>query len=721
MQKFFLTLIIILFSFTCLKAGEGMWLPSLIHKNIEEMQAMGLEISAEDLYSEDGTSLKDAIVRFGRGCTGAFISSQGLLITNHHCGYGQIQQHSSVENDYLTEGFWASRADEELPNEELTITLLVRMEDVTHRVLEATEPDMDEERFQEAVAKVSREIAKEAEEEGLYEAQVNPFYYGNEYYLFVYQVYRDVRMVGAPPSSIGKFGGDTDNWMWPRHSGDFMLFRVYADQHNQPADYSPDNVPYQPEKFLPVSGRSLEPDDFTMIYGFPGRTSRYLTSNAVNHIMKEENPMGIRLRTDILQIYEQYMATDDKVRIQYSSKHAGIANAWKKWMGENRGLNRLNAVEVKKQLEREFEAWIEENPDQAGDYRDLMHEFEQTYHLYHPLRYSFRLYHEAGRNVEINRFAQQFMKLVSLSRQKDVEEDLIQAELERLKSSAEKFYKDYHPELDQQVFASLTRHYINLSQPGMMPPELARVQKKYGTDTEKFAETLFSRSLFVSEEETMKLLDNYRASHYRKIERDPAYRFSSGLYDFTISEVQAPMQEEQTKLDSLYRIYTAALQQMKPEENFFPDANSTLRIAYGKVEGSFPRNGIEYLPFTTAEGILEKTAETEVADYAISERHAALLENQVYEPYDTEGALRVNFIASNHTTGGNSGSPVLDGQGNFIGINFDRSWESTMSDIMFDPEQCRNIAVSSQYILWVIHQYAGKEYLLDEMDITGLN
>ncbi|TVQ16507.1 MAG: S46 family peptidase [Bacteroidetes bacterium] len=721
MRKTFLTLIVVLFSIACVKAVEGMWLPSLIHKNIEEMQAMGLEITAEDLYSEDGASLKDAIVRFGRGCTGAFISGQGLLITNHHCGYGQIQRHSSVENDYLTEGFWASNADEELPNEGLTITLLVRMVDVTQRVLEATEPGMDELRFQEAVAKASRQIADEAKEEGLYEAQVNPFYFGNEYYLFVYKVYRDVRMVGAPPSSVGKFGGDTDNWMWPRHTGDFMLFRVYADDNNQPADYSPDNVPYQPEKFFPVSARTLEPHDFTMVYGFPGRTNRYLTSDAVQFIMEQENPMGIKLRTDILQIYDQHMASSDKVRIQYASKHAGVANAWKRWIGENRGLKRLNAIEVKKAYEQEFEQWIQENPSKGQAYEDLLSEFHNTYMIYNPLRYSFRLYFEAGRNVEVNRFAQQFMRLVSLSRQKDVAEDVLQAELEQVKDAARRFFKDYHAPIDQQVLSTLTRHFISLSQPGMLPPELEKVRKKYGMDTEKFAEDVFSRSMFVSEEKTMKLLDNYRPSHHRRIERDPAYRFAAGLFDFTITEVQTPMQEVQNKLDSLYRVYTAALKKMQPDENFFPDANGTLRISYGRVEGSFPRNGIQFLPFTTSEGILEKAAEPDVEDYTISERLSTLLKNQVFGEYASGEDLRVNFISSNHTTGGNSGSPVLDGQGNFIGINFDRSWESTMSDIMFDPEQCRNISVSSQYILWVIHKYAGMEYLLDEMEVAGLN
>ncbi len=718
-QKTLVLLFIILLIIPRLKAVEGMWLPSMIQRNIEEMQQMGLQLNAEDLYSEDGVSFKDAIVRFGRGCTGAFISPNGLLVTNHHCGYGQIQRHSSVDNDYLTHGFWASSMDEELANDGLTVTILVRMEDVTDRVLEYVDEGLDEVSFQAAVDKISDKIIAEAREDGRYEAQVNPFYFGNEYYLFVYQVFRDVRMVGAPPSSIGKFGGDVDNWMWPRHSGDFMLFRVYADENNQPADYSPDNKPYSPAKFFNMSNRAHEENDFTMVYGFPGRTQRYLTSHAVEFIMEKENPMGIDLRTRILQIYEQHMAQSDAVRIKYASKHAGIANAWKKWMGENRGLQRLNAIQVKKEHEKEFEQWVDANPSKAADYKELIDAFETAYRDYHPYRFASRLYFEAARNVEVIRFAQQFSRLASLAGNEETTPEQLTEEMERMKGASQNFFKNYHPTLDREVLAELFRVYVRLSNQGFLPPVVeSEFVKKYGNDSEAFADNIFKRSILVSEAKTMEFLNDFQPRHLKKLHKDPAFILAKGLSDFISIEVQAPMQQAQNRLDSLYRIYMRGLMKMKPDYNFFPDANSTLRITYGSIEGSYPRDGIKYRPFTTGEGILEKAADLTVEDYRISERLQTLLGNKVYADYATGNDLVVNFVASNHTTGGNSGSPVLDGQGNFIGINFDRSWESTMSDIMFDPEQCRNIAVSSRYILWVIDQYAGMEYLLDEMVIV---
>jgi len=698
-------------------AVEGMWLPSLIQKNIEEMQMMGLELEALDLYNEDGASLKDAIVRFGRGCTGAFISNEGLLLTNHHCGYGVIQSHSSVENDYLTEGFWAASRDEELPSPGLTITLLVRMENVTARVMEVIDPNMNERDRAGAVRDISRTIADEAKEDGRYEAMVNPFYYGNEYYLFVYNIYRDVRLVGAPPSSIGKFGGDVDNWMWPRHSGDFALFRVYADDENNPAEYSADNTPYQPAHFFPVSNRALDEHDFTMVYGYPGRTQRYLTSHAVDFIIEKENPMGIDVRTRILQIYDQEMAKSDEVRIQYASKHAGVANAWKRWIGESRGLNRLDAVNVKIEQEKEFEQWVAANPLIAAPYEGLIQAFDRTYTEYHPYRFAIRLYGEAGRSIEIARFAEQFNRLVTLSQEDDPDQERIDAEIERLKSATTIFFRNYNEDIDKQIMTEMIRKYIYYAD-DMMPGIIFEILQRHGDNIERYTENVFKRTMFKSSDDVMDFLENYRLRNHRRIQRDPAFQFVNSLNSYVASEIQAPQQKLESTLDSLYRLYNAGLRAMKPDYNFFPDANGTLRITYGRVEGSYPRDAVQFMPFTTGEGILEKAAQTEVEDYRISERLETLLSNRRFGNFAHRDELVVNFVASNHTTGGNSGSPVIDGRGNLIGLNFDRSWESTMSDIMFDPEQCRNISVNSQYILWVIDQYAGKEYLLDEMNIV---
>lgn len=696
-------------------AVEGMWFPVFISQQIEQMQQMGLNLTAEDLYDEFNASLKDGIVRFGRGCTGSFISDGGLILTNHHCGYGQIQRHSSVENDYLTHGFWASSREEELPNPGLTISILLRMEDVTAQVLEAIEPGMTENARGSAVREVSRRISDEAREEGRYEAQVSPFFYGNEYFLFVYEIYRDVRLVGAPPSSTGKFGGDVDNWMWPRHSGDFSLFRVYADADNGPSDYNEDNVPYRPAHYFPVSNHTPVTDDFTMIYGFPGSTSRYLTADAVSHITQEENPMGIHLRTRILELYEEEMRKSDQVRIQYASKHARISNAWKRWMGENRGLERLNAIEVKRQQEAEFDRWAQSDGAAGHSVVGLMDAFARIYTEYRPLRFASRLHAESARNVEILRFASAFETLVQLSKENDPDMERIDAELTSLKEQSDRFFGDYHLPTDRKVAEAMITDYIYLSDESLMPPDLQAIQSGRGPSV--FVERMFGRSFLVSEAETMDFLSRYKPRDHRKLERDPAFSFAMGLEAFVSDRVQKRERELSNSLDSLYRLYTAGLRAMKPGQNFFPDANGTLRIAYGKLEGSFPRDAVAYLPHSTARGILEKAAQEEIADYRIPARLDYLLRQETYGPYAHHGELVVNFIASNHTSGGNSGSPVIGADGALIGLNFDRSWESTMSDILFDPEQCRNIAVNSQYILWVIDIYAGQGYLLEEMTI----
>ncbi|MFO7999100.1 MAG: S46 family peptidase [Bacteroidales bacterium] len=698
-----------------LLAVEGMWFPVFISQQIEQMQQMGLNLSSEDLYDEFNASLKDGIVRFGRGCTGSFISDGGLILTNHHCGYGQIQRHSSVENDYLTHGFWAGSRGEELPNPGLTISILVRMEDVTARVVEAIEPGMTETAREKAVREVSRKISDEASEADRYEAQVSPFFYGNEYFLFVYEIYKDVRLVGAPPSSTGKFGGDVDNWMWPRHSGDFSLFRVYAGADNRPSEYHEDNVPYKPAHFFPVSNRTAEPDDFTMVYGFPGSTSRYLMADAVRFITQEENPMGIRLRTRILDLYEEEMEKSAQVRIQYASKHARISNAWKRWMGENRGLERLNAIEVKRQQEAAFDRWAQSDGAAGHAVVGLMDAFARTYSAYRPLRFASRLHAESAGNIEILRFASAFENLAKLSKEAVPDMERIEAELASLREQSERFFRDYHLPTDRKVAEAMISDYIYLSDESLMPPGLQAIQQGRGPSA--FVERMFARSFLVSETKTMEFLGAYKPRDHKKLERDPAFSFAMGLKGFLSERVQQKEREVNNSLDSLYRLYTAGLRAMNPKQNFFPDANGTLRIAYGKVEGSLPRDAVAYLPHSTARGILEKAAQEEIADYRIPPRLDHLLRQETYGPYSHHGELVVNFISSNHTSGGNSGSPVIGADGALIGLNFDRSWESTMSDILFDPEQCRNIAVNSQYILWVIDVYAGQGYLLEEMTI----
>lgn len=717
MKKLFVLLFIVSFMAFKANAIEGMWLPVLIQNNIAEMQSMGLNLEAADLYNEDGTSIKDAIVRFGRGCTAAFISPDGLIITNHHCGYGAIQSHSSVENDYLKHGFWAENPGMELPNKDLTITLLKRMEDVTQRVLSAINDGMDEETRQREIRNIIKTITDEASHNGRYHAQVSPFYYGNEYYLFVSEVYKDVRLVGAPPSAIGKFGGDVDNWMWPRHSGDFALFRVYADENNSPVDYNEANKPYTPAHFLPVSNKGIELHDFTLIYGFPGRTNQYLTSHEVDYIVEKQNPAAINIRTSILKAFDNEMGKSDLVRIQYSSKHARVSNAWKRWIGESRGLKNMNAVDIKQQLEDDFIQWA--SSENKESYSGLITAFDKLYQEYLPYSFATTLYNEAGRGSEIIRFAQSFKNLVDLSKESEPQTQKIDEELDRLKTLAVAFFKDYHIPVDKKVLEVLTKHYIELSDPGFLPEGLRQVDARFGDNIEGFTENIFSRSFLVSERETMNFLENYKLKDYKALEKDVAYNYAVQLLDFYRQQVMPHERALATTRDSLYREFTAGLREMMPHNNFFPDANGTLRIAYGRVEGSNPRDAVVFDYYTTADGILEKAANTEVEDYTIPERLNNLLEERLYGDFASNDQLVVNFIASNHTTGGNSGSPVLGANGEFVGINFDRSWESTMSDIMFDPDQCRNIAINSQYILWVISQYAQMNYLLEEMIILN--
>jgi hypothetical protein len=697
-------------------AIEGMWLPMLIHKNIEEMQQMGSALTAEQIFSNENISMNRAVVRFGRGCTGAFISPEGLLITNHHCGLGQIQQHSTVENDFLTHGFWAQNKSNELPNPGLSVTLLVRMEDVTKQITSQLSDTLTEFERASTVGRVSSQIVQNAIQGGRYEAQVLPLFNGNKFVLYVNQVFRDVRLVGAPPNSIGKFGGDEDNWMWPRHTGDFALFRVYANIHNEPAEFDPKNQPYRPAHFFPIANRAVQENEFTMVYGYPGRTTQYLTSYAVEFIKNKRNPVAIDLRSRILEIYHQDMAASDQVRIQYTAKRARLSNLWKRWQGENRGLAHLQAVNRKQMLESSFQQWANLPENEA--FRYLMPGFREVYQQVIPYRHAANLYNEAGRGIEAVRFAQGFEDLIRVSRNANTPPELLYVTVERMKEQARVFFRDYNPDTDRRVLEAMLERYLELAEEPIVPPVLREIRRRNGNDLYRYANHLFENSLLVSESKTMDLLDGFRASDVRKIVRDPVWQLAFGLLQFQNGLLRPNEQIFETRLDSLYRLYTAALKLKFPDRRFYPDANGTLRITYGRVEGSHPRDAMVFLPKSTSDGILEKALNPYIPDYQISDRLKELLEIRNFGPYGHEGELIVNFIASNHTTGGNSGSPVIDARGAFIGINFDRTWESTMSDIIYDVAICRNISVSSQFILWVIDQYAGMSHLIDEMVIV---
>ncbi len=663
MKKLFLTLSVALLTLSSVRADEGMWLPMLIGERIEDMKAKGFELSAEDIYSVNQAALKDAIVLFGRGCTGELVSGEGLLFTNHHCGYGQIQYHSSVEHDYLTNGFWAMSRAEELPNPGLTVSFLVRMEDVTAQI---------------EAGKAAKEIVAEAEEGGKYSASVESLYYNNKFYLFIYQVYRDIRLVGAPPSSIGKFGGDTDNWMWPRHTGDFSIFRIYAGKDNQPADYSIENVPYQPKRHFAISTKGAAEGDFTFVYGFPGSTREYVTSDFVDYTLNYSNPAKIRLRTKRLDIIGEAQSKDVATRIMYASKHANIANAWKKWQGESLGLARRNTVGKKQAYEARFEQWA------AGtEYEGILAQLHAKYAELLPYAITRDYYNEAIYAIELMGFA------------------------DRVDRLSEADYKDYSTAIDKDIATEMLRDFGENVAAEFVPEWYTTKLAEYGS-VEAFVEWLFATSALVSRPDGTP-------------EGDPAVEMRKAFDEVYIEQINSPFHRLNREITELYKTYMRGQMAFEPERAFYPDANLTLRVAYGSVAGYEAADGVYHLPYTTLDGIIEKD-NPEIYDYDIPQSLRELYASKEYGRWGVEMGGRytipVAFLAKNHTTGGNSGSPIINGKGELIGINFDRTWLSTMSDLDYDPDICRNISVDIRYVLFVIDKIGGAGYLLEEMTIN---
>ena len=692
------TLTLGIFAETTASADEGMWLPSLISERIGDMQSKGFRLSAEDIYSVNQASLKDAVVLFGRGCTGEVVSAEGLLLTNHHCGYSQIQKHSSVEHDYLRDGFWALTRNEELPNKGLTVSFLERMEDVTSRVLEGVTPALTETKRDSIVKANTVRLVKEATSEGRgLRATVESLYYGNQYFLFLYREYSDVRLVGAPPSSIGKFGGDTDNWMWPRHTGDFSIFRIYADKDNNPAEYSEDNVPYTPKKFFKISLGGVQEGDFTFVYGFPGRTQEYIMSEGVRYVSEVSDPAKIALRTMRLDIQRKYMSQSQKVRIQYSSKNAGVANAWKKWQGEMKGINRLGTVEAKREYEKRFAEWA------AGtEYSTILPRLDSLYKALEPYTFAKEYYSETAATVELCRFAA------------SVAQEIARGDNESAASMSEAFFKDYCLPIDKESFVATMSAFVK-DVPAEFHPEYMEVElARYGS-VGKWADALFGESVFADAEKVEKL----EAADSLVMRSDPAVRFANEFRKWYGSDVYPYERRLNQEITLLYRDYMRGQMAFEPEKSFFPDANLTLRVAYGSIAGYSPADGVYYEPVSTLEGIMEKD-NPEIFDYNIPQRLRDIYATKDYGQWaitmaNGKKTVPVCFIATNHTSGGNSGSPVINKDGNLIGLNFDRVWEGTMSDIVFDPDYCRNISLDIRYVLFTIDKLAGASHLLKEM------
>ncbi|NSW45323.1 MAG: S46 family peptidase [Bacteroidales bacterium] len=711
-MKYFLLFGMALTVFLKTLADEGMWIPMLLgNQTYEAMKKKGFKLSPEDIYSINKASMKDAVVLFGRGCTGEFVSEHGLLITNHHCGYGSIQRHSTLEHDYLTDGFWAKELKDELPNQGLTVSILVRMEDVTDYVLKNIPDHATEMQRGSIIAKAIEELKNKHAENKKYSVEVKPFYYGNQYFMFVYQVFRDVRLVGAPPSSVGKFGGDTDNWMWPRHTGDFSVFRVYANKDNEPADYSPDNVPYKPKKHFKINIAGVKEGDFTMVFGFPGTTQEYIPSYAVEMIQNVENPHQIRLRDLRLQVIKAAMDTNRFIRIQYANKQAGIANAWKKWIGENNGLKRLRTIEHKRAFEVEFDNWANIEYERSLQYGNIIKEYKNTYEKLSPLSFVETYYFEGLMGVEMISFAKNLKKIVSAAN-----EDEIKTNLNQFYSSAEGFFKNFNMVIDKKIFARLIGEFMQNVDAKYTPKTLLYLKKKYKNNWDKCAENIYKQS-FLTDIKKIEILKTFSPNKVKKMLANEVFfkiwNETALLYQSQIEPLSSKLN---IKIDSLNRIFIKAQKEMLTDKNFYPDANLTLRLSYGNIASYEPQDGIRYDWFTTLDGVMEKEDST-IYDYAIPTKLKTLWKNKDFGAYAEKGVMHTCFIANNHTTGGNSGSPVLNANGELIGVNFDRTWESTMSDIQYDPQRCRNVVLDIRYVLFIIDKYAENERLIKEMEV----
>ena len=706
----FLRVLLLLFVVQIQAQQGGMWIPSLLQgMNEKEMKSLGMKMSAKDIYDANQSSLKDAVPQFNGGCTSEVISPKGLILTNHHCGFGQIQSHSTVAHDYLTNGFWAYKMEEELPNPDLEVTFIVKIEDVTAKVLNGvgsiTSEADKQKKIQENIAFLTNSLPKEKWQEN----KIRSIFEGNQYLLFLTETFDDVRLVGTPPSSIGKFGSDTDNWVWPRHTGDFSLFRIYADKNNRPAAYSKDNVPYTPKHFLPISLDGVVEDDFTMVFGYPGKTNEYLPAVAIQQIAKELNPAKIEIRDKALKVADGFMRKDNAIKIQYASKYARIANYWKKWIGESQGINKSNAVANKREAEKKFQA----NVIKAGkekEYGSLLAEFESNYNEMAPYALSNDYFSEVViRNTELLSVAFKLYQLEQTLNNRG--EQAFNDRKANLANGLGDFYKDFNAKVDEKVFEQLIDLYATKSPKQFLPANLI------GIDASKLTAELYSQSKLTSYNGLKELLTGDTKTVIANLNNDKGFQLIKGIADKFLNEVAPKYDELNLKISALQRTYMKAQLELNTNSRIFPDANSTLRVTYGKVKGYEPKDGTTYKPITYLEGVMEKYIPGDY-EFDVPEKLITLYNNKNYGPYGEKGKMPVCFIATNHTTGGNSGSPAVDAYGNLIGLNFDRAWEGTMSDIYYDPSICRNIMVDIRYVLFIMDKYAGAKNLIDELKLV---
>ena len=697
------------------EANEGMWLPLHIKRlNQVDMEKMGLKLSADEIYSVNNSSLKDAIASLGGFCTAEVISKEGLLLTNHHCAFGAIQSHSTVQNDYLSEGFWAATKEDEKPNEGLYARFLVKMEDVTKTILAGVNDSTSEDERKNIINNAIAALSASAKGDTHYDVEIKSFFEGNEYYMFLYETYNDVRLVGAPPSSIGKFGGDTDNWMWPRHTGDFALFRVYMSPDGKPADYAPENIPLKPKHHLPISLDGVQENDFAMVMGYPGSTDRYLTSFGVDMAVEQSNPIRVKIREKRLSILKKDMEANDDVRIKYASKYAGVSNYWKYYIGQSQGLKRLNVLQDKTEIEEEFKSWVNEKPERAAIYGDVLEDIEEAYGNIEANNVPHIYMLEAAFGTEILPFSFAFSGLKNLLDEKETSQEKIKELSASLREKAKKHFKNYNAPTDRKIVAALLKMYYEDVDPKKHPEVFKQIEGKYKGDFDKWADDLFANSMFDNKEAVEAFLDNPKS---KVLEKDPAFQTTKSLMENYYMNVSPSLKGEYAVLEKANRLFVRGLREMNPDIDYYPNANSTLRLSFGDVGSYEPKDGVVYKHYTTLEGVMEKEV-PDNEEFIVPEKLKALYKAKDYGRYGQGGEMVVGFITDNDITGGNSGSPVLNAHGELIGTAFDGNWEAMSGDIAFEPNLQRCISVDIRYVLFIIDKFAGAEHLVDEMTLV---
>lgn len=716
MKKFLaIVAFIMVLSPTIVKADEGMWLPALLEKlNINQMKAEGCALSADDIYSINHSSLKDAVVALDHGsCTAELISADGLLLTNHHCGFDEIQEHSTVEHDYLKDGFWARSKDEELPNPHKSASFLIRFEDVSDKILPALSDTMTEDQRIQKVREIASKIEKDAVGDDPYEARVQPLYNENRYYLFVYETFRDIRLVAAPPQSMGKFGGDTDNWMWPRHTDDFSMFRIYCDKDGKPAPYSKDNVPYKPKYHLTISLDGYKKDDFAMVMGYPGSTNRYKTSYGIEYTMNVTNPIRIKIREAKLGIIKDFMKTSQKDKIMYAAKYARSSNYYKYSIGQNEGLRHLDVIAKKKALEDQFTTWVNADPQREAKYGKALGMIADAYKdIDDEVAFEYMV-EGMIRGPEIFYFAYRTRPLFdALKANKGSEHTSLASD--RVKDGLDEFFKDYDSQTDQKVAAALFKIYEENVKPQFYPPFFKTVQTKYKNDFDKYTKDLYASSIFGSKEKLVKFFEKPKAN---LLEKDPIFQVSLEIFRMmgVINDQNSKTTEE---LDQGNRLFLGGLMEMEKDKTFYPDANSTMRLTYGTVGDYDPRDAVHYSYFTTLKGYIEKEIPGD-DEFDVPAKLKELYYAKDFGRYaDEDGTLHTCFTTNNDITGGNSGSPVINGKGQLIGIAFDGNWEAMSGDLAYEKDIQKCICVDIRFVLWTIDKMAGAQNLIDEMTIV---